>query len=301
MGHINLYRLLFVFLLIGLSVSTASAQEFNCTVQVNTASLQDSEFSHLKRLETLVEEYFNRRSWTDDSYREWEKIKCQIDISFLEGSREGADTFRAQFNLSSSRPIFGTGSETTLLALQDAQWQFIYEPNQTFIQDLNTFNGFTSVLDFYGYLMLGYDYDSFSPLGGSEYFEIARRVSDLAQTTGGFGWNTLDEKGRPTLIEQLLDNTNERIRMAYYDYFFGCLDHYLADIVSARNSGIAALEAFKEVYQEVTGQYIMDVFFDTKNQELVSVFENSNVESQAYGILIEVNAANASVYDRLIQ
>lgn len=298
-GHISRVVLLsLVFLGVN---SDLNAQEFNCTVLVNTQTLQDSEFSHLQDLKTLVEEYYNRRSWTDDSYREWEKIKCSIEISFLDGSREGADTFRAQFVLNTYRPIFGTSNETSLLAIKDAQWQFIYEPNQTFIQDLNTFNPLTSVLDFYGYLMLGYDYDSFSVLGGSQYFEIARRISDLAQTAGGFGWNTLDEKGRAVLIDQLLDTNNEKIRRAYYDYFYGCLDHYLADIVSARQSGIAALTAFQEVYVDVTGQYVMDVFFDTKNEELVSVFENSNLKGEAYGILIEIDAANASIYDKLIQ
>jgi len=295
------YIFILALLLVGVNSDLIKAQEFNCNVKVNTATLADAEFSHLQDLGPLVTEYFNRRSWTDDSYREWEKIGCSIEITFTDGSREGADSFRAQLNINSTRPIYGTSNEVNLINIQDGQWQFIYEPNQTFIQDLNSFDAFTSVLDFYGYLMLGYDYDTFSPLGGEEYFRQARKISDLAQTAGGLGWNTLDEKGRAVLIDQLMDPSFERIRMAYFDYFYGCLDHFLADIVSARQSGLKALQAFQEVYLEVTGQYIMDVFFDAKNKELVAVFENSSLENQAYSILIEIDAANASNYDKLIK
>jgi hypothetical protein len=62
------------------------------------------------------------------------------------------------------------------------------------IRQINFRDNLTSVLAYYAYMMLGYDYDSFSLQGGSKYFEMAQQIVSLVSS--GKGWDSNDSKKR---------------------------------------------------------------------------------------------------------
>lgn len=279
----------------------AAAQELLCNVRVDVSGIsQSDQVQYVEELKPKIQEYLNLRAWTNDRFRREERIKCQFEITILGASTEGLNSFRAQLSIGLIRPIYGTLQTTVTTQIADGDWVFGYEPNQSLIHDPDRYDALTSVLDFYAYVLIGYDYDSFAPLAGTQYFERARKIANLAPSGGG-GWAVSSERSRGSLIQQLLDPRLERVRLANFDYHFGCLDHFVTDPQKARDQGLKALRTLEEVLNEVSNQYIVDLFLATKNQELVGVFEDSIQSSDAYGVLIHIDPSRSNIYDRLVQ
>jgi len=281
--------------------SQSRAQELRCRVRIDMSALSGTDqFTHVLELKPLIEEYMNNWAWTDDRFSREERIKCDLEITMLSGSTTGVNRFSAQLSVGAHRPIYGTRSESNLTQIADGSWQFTFEPNSSLLYDPDTFNALTSVIDYYVFLILGYDYDSFLPLGGTPFFERARKIVYLAPG-GAAGWSVSGDNTRGKLITELLDPRLERFRQAYFDYHYRCLDHFVQDPTAARNAALDALRAVQGVLNEVNNQYAIDLFLATKNQEIVGIFEDSNEASLAYGILIDIDPSRSSIYDKLIR
>ena len=299
--HNRFGRIFLILSLVASWTTLAGAQELNCTVRVDMSALSGTDqFAHIPQLKPLIEEYLNNRAWTNDRYRSEERIKCDLEITMLAGSTTGFDNFSAQLSVGVSRPIFGTMQTTNVAQIADGNWRFAYEPNASLLYDPDRFNTLTSVLDFYAYVILGFDYDSFLPFVGTPHFERSREIVFLAPQ-GGAGWTVGSENTRGTLVNQLLDPRLGPLRQAYFDYHYRCLDHFVQDPPLARKAAIEALTAIQAVIQEVSNQYAIDLFLATKNQEIVGIFEDSSEASTAYGILLDIDPSRSSIYDRLVR
>ncbi len=286
-----------LFVLLG--PSTARGQEFNCGVSVNYRQLSGSEFTFLEELEQQISVYINERSFTQDRFLEHERIDCIIQIFFEEAIT--LTSFSARLVLSTNRPIYGTPTVTTILRLSDQSWQFNYAQGTPLVFDLERNDPLTSVLDFYAYLMLGYDYDTFSEFGGTPHFERARRIAELAESQNGLGWSDLGSgRGRSDLIDQILDPRFKPLRKAYFDYHLSGLDVFVSETEVARENTLSALESLKVLHDEMSREYVLDIFFSTKAEELAEIFEGSPLSGQAYDLLSDIDPANLSKYDKLV-
>lgn len=295
-------RRLVLLLVAGLVLApAASAQELDCRVTVRFEALSGNEFSFLGDLQEQIEQYLNGRSWTDDRFEEFERINCSMQITFTEA--QGLDRFTAQIAVGSQRPIYGTPRRTAVFQIVDSQWQFQYNRGQPLIFNPNSYNALTSLLDFYAYMILGYDYDTFSELGGTPYFERAREVAELAQAQGDPGWLSIgDDQTRTTLVRQLLDARYLPLRRAYFLYHFGTLDRFTRDPETAWQTGYTAIEGIYELFLETSRKYATDLFFAAKSSEIVQLFEDADdVRSELYALLIEMDPARSSDYDRLLE
>ncbi len=276
------------------------AQELNCNVSVNYQQLQGSQYDYLRELEDQIRRYLNERRWTNDSFEEIERIDCTVQIFF-----ESAITltrFRARLVLATRRPIYGTTQYTTVLQLSDPNWEFEYPQGTPLIFNPEQFHSLTSVLDFYAFVMLGYDYDTFSELGGTPFFEQARRIAELAQAAGASGWNQIgDDRSRVALITQLLDPRYRIVRQAYFRYHFEGLDRFIQDPEAARAVVLDVLRALEALHQEVARPYVMDLFFMAKYQELAAIFEGSRLAQEAFAMLSELDPSHLAEYNRMVQ
>ena len=288
-----------LMVLAGSAPRGVQAQELNCSVNVNIAQLSGSEFTFLRDIGPIVEEYMNDRNWTEDQFQEYERVDCLMQIIFEEAIT--LTSFSARIVLSTQRPIYGVPQQSTILQVTDEGWQFNYTQGTPFIQEQERYNPLTSILDFYAYIVLGYDYDTFSELGGTPYFERARRIAELAESQGAAGWEDLGaERGRADLIDQILDPRLEPLRRVYYQYHFGGLDLFVSENELARENVLEALKSLVEVYDNVSRQYVLDIFFGAKAEELAAIFEDSPLSPQAYELLGELDPANLPKYQKLI-
>lgn len=282
-----------------LALRPAAAQEFDCSVSVNYQTLGGNEYTFLQELEPQIEEYMNDRVWTEDRFEDVERIDCLMTVTIEEAV--SLTSFRGRLIIASRRPIYGTTQSSVVVQFNDPDWRFNYAQGSPLVFDLDRYDPLTSVLDFYAYVMLGYDYDTFSELGGTAHFEQARFIADLAQSSGASGWNQLgSDQSRGELVEQILDPRFRRLRAAYYDYHYHGLDHFVTQTDEARARILGTLTGLQELYDEVARSYVLDLFFNAKYQELPAVFEQSQLSGQAYDILAQVDPAHLTEYGKMI-
>ena len=295
MRKISLFLAL-AFILVGQS---ASAQELNCSVSVNYRSLSGSDYTFLDELEQRVHEYVNMRRWTDDRFEEDERIDCTMSIVFTEAL--SLTNFRARLVLALSRPIYGSAQRTQVLSLSDDDWQFEYSQGTPITFEPDRYHPLTSVLNFYVYLLLGYDYDTFDEMGGQPYFEEARRIAEIAGNTGAIGWSSLGgDQSRGELISQIMDPRFQVLRRAYFDYHYGTLDHFIQDATSARGTLLGIVEDLAVLREDVTRAYYLDQFFSAKYREIVAIFRQSPEATQAFDALSQMDPAHLSDYSTMM-
>jgi hypothetical protein len=283
-----------------LPAQNAHAQEFNCRVTVNYELLTGSDFGFLDQLDERIEEYINDRAWTNDRYEDVERIDCTIQITLEEALT--LTSFRGRLVVAMRRPIYGTSQSTTVVQFTDPDLQFNYTQGTPLIFDLERYDPLTSVLDFYAFIMLGYDYDTFSEFGGTLYFAQARRIAEKAQSLGATGWSSVGgTQGRYQLISQILDARYRPLRKAYFTYHFGGLDHFVIETEVARERVLEVLQSLRELMLNVSRSYAIDVFFSAKYSELAAIFKDSPLSNQAYQLLAEVDPSHLSEYNELTQ
>lgn len=294
----KLHYLLFLFFL----PVSIQAQEFNCIVSVNDNQLEGNSFEYVRNsLKTDLEAYINEYRWTEIEVEEWERLQCQISIILLAGDQDF--TFSAETIFQLRRPIYGTTSETTTIVISDGSWQFNYPEGRSLIHDDLEFEPLTGFIDYYMYLLLGFDFDTFSELGGTEWFVKSQNVVDLAQNSPTIGWtrNTNNGRNRFVLIADLLNNNYEVVRKSYYKYHRRILDNFVTRPDQTRSELVTILEEIRDAKRRSTNNYLFDLFFGTKSKEIASILEDAedDLKFSAYNILRETDSANLSEYDVL--
>ena len=288
--------------LAALAAPRAAAQELDCEVTINRAALTGNEFGFLDDLREEVRRYFNERAWTDDVWDLRERIDCQVRITLTDAPT--LTSFTGSIVVQASRPIYGTGQRTNTMLIGDDRWTFSYTRGQSLIYDPNRFDAFLSVLDYYANVLLGYDYDTFSELGGTPYFEQARRIADLGRGNAnalGWGGEPGDDRSRVVLVQELLDPAFAPLRRAHFAYHYDVLDAFVVEHEASWERALAVLQSLNELYQQFgRRRFATDVFWDAKYQELTALFRDAPQRNNAYALLSEMDPKHISTYDALV-
>ena len=160
----------------------------------------------------------NTRKWSEDVFKPEERIDCQILITITEEVSSGK--FRAQTSIVSRRPVFGSDYNSTLLNFQDKDFEFQYGEYQPLDYNENQYTtNLTSMLAYYAYIIIGLDYDTFSPKGGDPYFVKAQAIVNQAGNSDSKGWKAYDgTRSRYWFVSNLLDPKFSAMRDAVYQY-----------------------------------------------------------------------------------
>ena len=273
-----------------------NAQELNCTVRVNVENLETYYRDFLNDFASSVEDYMNKTKFYDG---EWEgnKIECAMDIFFTKGSNEV--NYAAQVVITSKREIYNSLNYTRMLTVSDNSWTFRYEEGQSFYQNDNSFDPLTSFLDFYAYLIIGLDLDSYAELGGTPYFSKALNIVNFA-VTGGASSSWLSTTGtysKRKLVQELLDERYRPFREGFYDYFYGI------DIFS-QNKKVAQREIAKFVDKVASikdkidmRSMLLKTFFDAKYGEIIEKLKGYPDRKKVLLKLMKIDPAHSAKYD----
>lgn len=290
--------LILFFCLAGLQ---ATAQELNIDVTIDRSRVDNQSLDFLNNFEREIESYLNDFDWTDRSFSTRERINGEMQVTLL--SVDDNFNFRANVIIQSQRPIYNTLRETTLFLFNDENWTFNYTPNRGLIHDQLQFDAVATFLDFYAYLILGFDFDSFSELGGTPYFSEAENVVSIAQTSSSTGWSRSggNRRNRAQLIEELVNRNYEGLRRAVYTYHRQGLDQFLSNTATARENILQSLEMIRQSKQVVTSNFLFDTFFNAKYREIASIFEDApaEVRKKAYNVLADIDQSHLNTYDSL--
>lgn len=247
------------------------AQELNCTVQINTQTLTNSNQPIFKTLERSLNEFVNNTKWTNKPYKQNEKIDCAMVINV---TSYGSDQFVASIQVSSSRPVYNSTYSSPVFNFNDKDFNFRYIEYENLVYNPNSFDSnLVSIMAFYSYVIIGIDADSFSPLGGSDYFRTAQEIGSLAQQGNYKGWSQADgNQTRFMLTNELLSGTFEPIRTAIYDYHSKGMDVMNQDLKAGKEKVKEAIISLNKVYSARPNAFLTRVFFDAKSDEIQSVF-----------------------------
>lgn len=278
------------------------AQELNCQVSVVSPQIQGTtEKQIFDQLQKAIFEFMNNTRWTKDNFTTAERIDCSILINVTQ--KLSVEDYRATIQVQSRRPIFKSSYFSPTVNYIDENFTFKFQQFQQLDFNLNTFsNNLTSVLAFYAYIVIANDYDTFSNLGGTEYFQKAQTIVSNAQSTGDIGWKSFESnKNRYWIVENALQPVFQPIRECMYKYHRLGLDIMNEKADEGRKEILKSLDLLVGVYKNRPASFIMELFFNAKTDELVNVFSKGFPEekSKAVETLTTVDPANSTKYFKI--
>lgn len=296
----RIYSLLaFVFLLPSIH---GHSQELLCEINLNAQGVQSVDPRVLTDMKRAIKDFMNQRRWTNDNFKTEERIKCTIVLS-LSGT---VGNYTATAQVIASRPVYGTSYETKLLNFLDKEWAFQYVEGQPLDFQPGTFsNNLTSLLAYYAYIIIGLDYDSFSKLGGKNYYQLAQQIGQNATQGGLKGWNQFDGTNtRYFLLENLMSQQFASFRESLYEYHRKGLDTYSDKPEDTRPILLEVLRRLKVAFEQRPTSIFVKTFIDMKAPEFVKILKESTKPEQkqeAYNLLLFIDPQNTETYSELIK
>jgi hypothetical protein len=250
-------------------------------------------------------EFVNSRKWTSYNFKQEERIECTMMITI--NDQLNAEEFRGTMNVVIRRPVLNTSYNTVLLNTIDKNIQFKYVEYQPLDYSDGTFtSNLTSLLAYYCYTALGFYYDSFSPSGGSPFFEKAQEVVNSAQNSSDPGWKAFEsDKNRYWIINNYLNSTNAGLRDFAYRYHRLGLDQMYEKVDQGRNSVTECGDILQNLYKATPNLYALQLIFDAKRDEFVNIYSDQRVapmeKTNITNILKEIDPANSSKYQAILE
>ena len=195
---IKIFKYAFILIL----VSGLNAQFKEADITFDDRLLRDDEKSSLFNLKNAMKRFYVDTVWNDE-YRDLE-LKLNIQIIFEGNANTGSsESFLIQSLFSNNMDLhfFDKGS------------QFSLSQNSSLYYDSIYYDPLSSLLGFYGNIILGAELDTWSSLGGSQHYEKARSIAVRASASNfSRGWEQ-----RLLLINLLTDNGGLRkLRFSTY-------------------------------------------------------------------------------------
>jgi hypothetical protein len=276
-------------------------QDLNVRVQILSPQVQNTNKRPIEVLQTAITEFLNNRKWSDTQLQSSERIDCNLVITIKEW--DGSNNFKAEAQVLSSRPVFGSTYNSTVLSLNDKNFDFSYSEGQPLdFSDQNYINNLSSMLAFYAYVMVGLDADTFSKLGGTSYFSKAQTVLNNAQNAAFSGWKAFEGlRNRYWLIENLNNKSYLPLREMLYTYHREGLDIMSENVNKGRKNIAAALPTLSTLDKQKQGAMFNQVFFTAKADEIISIFSKSDPmeRTKIYNIMADADPPNISKYEVL--
>ncbi|MFN0157894.1 MAG: DUF4835 family protein [Bacteroidota bacterium] len=287
------FFLLSVSLLLMLS-PPVTAQRVDCTVQVNYEAVSTTHKDLLVDFEHDIRNYINNYEWgTNDP---GEKIKCTISIFIQNAPAE--NKYTAQVFIGSQRPIFGTERNSAVVRLFDESWEFMYFKSRPINHSEYSFNDLTSFLDFYIFLIIGYDFDTYEPRGGTPYFQKAADIANLGQTSSAKGWEQKSSSfSRLQLINEIIGPKLAPIRNAMHTYHFAGLDSMAIQPARGQANVLRALTMIERARKQIDPRNLfVKTFFEAKNLEIADVF-STFPDPEIYARLSQIDPVHQATYE----
>lgn len=292
-----------ILLLLIVAPFAGRAQELNCIVSINSSQVQTSDRGIFDDMKVAIEQFMNGRKWTGDSFKSHEKINCTLLITITKMPAIG--NFTASVQVQSARPVFNSNYSSLIFNFADRDWEFEYIESLPLEYNDNAFtSNLTSMLAFYAYVILGFDYDTFSELGGTTYFQKALNVVNNAQQSLRPGWQQLgSNRNRYWLIENIINPQMQELRKAMYSYHRLGLDTFDQDPDKSRQVILGGLKEIQKIRDINPNSILIVGFLDAKSKEVANIFSDGNIQirREAYDVITAIDPTNNTLYAKILQ
>jgi hypothetical protein len=300
---------LIAFLLAAVLMQASHAQELQARFNINSSKVNSEvDKKVFQTLQGALTNFVNNRKWSSDVFQPQERIKCNFLLTIEQ--HLGNNVFKATLTVQSARPVYNTTYESPIINFQDADFEFKYIEFQPIEFNENRVQGndalaanITAVLAYYINLIIGFDYDSFSPRGGDPYFQKAEYIVNNAPEASQItGWKAFDGlRNRFRLVYGLVDSRFTLVHDAIYSYYRSGLDKFFENENEGRASILNALNYLNTVNVDNPNSMIIQFFFQGKSTELVKIFSKADADTKtrARDYLLKMDLTNGSVYKEL--
>jgi hypothetical protein len=284
----------------------AQAQELQAKITVIASRVPTTVDKKIfNTLQSQLTNLINNRKWGNDVFKQSEKIEC----SFLLNIESVVETnvYKASLTVQSARPVFNAAYKSAMINFQDADVTFKYvefqpvEFNESRVQGSDALtSNLTAVFAYYAYMILGFDYDSFSPKGGDLFFQKAQNIVNNAPEGNNIsGWRVFDGlRNRYFLAENMMNPRYNLVHDVIYSYYRSGLDKLYEAEAEAANSMLQSLVQLQAFNKENPNTMFVQFFMQSKFIELSGIFKKAvpDVRTRALEVLVLLDPTNAQKY-----
>ncbi len=282
--------------------SKLHSQELDAVVDVDLSSLNVDIRDRLSNFKIDVQNYLNKTRFTDENIvndvkGKPYKIKCNFQFFFT--SSTGFDSYAAQMVISVQRNVYRTENFTTIFRIKDETWSFNYIKGQSFYHDDLKYNKLTSFLDYYAYMVIGIDDDSWEPNLGTQRYQKAQNLVNLAiANSDGSGWvdNSSLKQSRSAYPSELLNSKYDNFRKAFWIYHFSGIDSLQYDKRTALERVAESLEMIGKIKKTEVRSFVIKAFFEAKYLEIATSLVDY-YDKTIYRKLMDFDPDHATTYE----
>jgi hypothetical protein len=290
-------------LLWSLAVQTATAQELQVKININSSQVEGTDKTVFETLKETLEQWMNDRQWTELQFQKNERIVCNFNLTVNKYDKSNNQIFCTAM-IQANRPVYNSSYNSTLYNNKDADFNFQYTQfdQLNFMEEVID-NQLTALMAYYAYLIIGLDLDSFSPLGGTEILQRCMNLVNNTQNLEYTGWKAFeDSRNRFALINDYLDEAMKPFRQLQYDYYRKGLDEMSTNAERGRTNVTEALENLKKAHEDKPLSLLPQIWTDYKRDELANIYKGKGTQKEkeaVYNILFNINASQNDAWNKI--
>ncbi len=255
----NLFLIIFLSTL--LLAGTSFSQRIDAYVSIAEDALSDEAKEKLADFTDKVETYINNN---DRCPNEWNtEVIVNINMVLSDISSGAEEKYNCQ--------TFQIGTNYDI-QLSDKRWKFAYDSKDNLTYDDTNYDSFTSMIEFYLYLILGFEYDKWGTLAGDIYYEKAKYIAEQSKFgLGRFvdGWDK-----RLDLVNYFLSDRHKPFR-EMVDYYFYGLSFVNEDNEKVRKHIATAIEKLDRILADDPENEYAEYFLSAHRGELIDIYRNA--------------------------
>ena len=279
------------------------AQDFRCAISLNSQKISGTNYEKFNNLQQELYKFVNDRKWCQYTLKMDERLECSILINL---DNQSGDVYKGSMTLQLQRPVFKSSYKTTVLNFQDKSVQFNYVDGDPLeYAEGSALSQLTSLVAFYLNFFLAVDFDTFSPNGGAPYFSKCQDILNLNQSAVELGWKSFEtgQNNRYWLMENFTNSSYSKFHEFLYQYHRLGLDVMSETPDVGRAAILESLRLLQQVNQQKMAMYLMTIFTQTKQQEIINVFKEGTPteKQQVIQIMKQIDPSNGTKYDAINQ
>lgn len=305
MKFFRFIHILGVALLLGIACKEqVAAQELNARITINHSQIQGTDNAVFDELTQTLTQFVNDRQWTNLQFQKNERINCSFNITVTKYDKS-SNLFTCKALIQASRTAYNSSYTTTIFSNQDNDFNFEYAQfDQLQFNEEQVDNQLTALFAYYAYLIIGFNLDTYAPMGGEDVLQRCMNLANNSQNLNYTGWKAFDnERNRFAIINDYLDGAMKPFRQLQYDYYRTGMDEMAANAERGRINISTALEKdLKKCHEDRPLSRLPMLWTDYKRDELANIYKGKGTQKEketVYDILFTINASQNNAWQKI--
>ena len=305
MKFFRFIHILGVALLLGIACKEqVVAQELNARITINHSQIQGTDNAVFDELTQTLTQFVNDRQWTNLQFQKNERINCSFNITVTKYDKS-SNLFTCKALIQASRTAYNSSYTTTILSNQDNDFNFEYAQfDQLQFNEEQVDNQLTALFAYYAYLIIGFNLDTYAPMGGEDVLQRCMNLANNSQNLNYTGWKAFDnDRNRFAIINDYLDGAMKPFRQLQYDYYRTGMDEMAANAERGRINISTALEKdLKKCHEDRPLSRLPMLWTDYKRDELANIYKGKGTQKEketVYDILFNINASQNNAWQKI--